>query len=225
MTYKQPNPTIEELMSLANRPALDLWELVQLIQGFCLNRKVGRGNINYNEEYDVPVNKIKQAIQTKELSFPIKPAKAVLWCAENSVPMPEEFSDAVIKKMFVLERPKQRLIATDELIRGSTSDVQAKHYGELNKKPGRKPKKSEPSIRGYESKICAEAKNFCITHIRLHGDMPQKRVINKALSKKLDRKEADINRSYYLDNLIEVKELNSAKRYYRRNTQENHEFS
>lgn len=175
MTCKQPNPTIEELMSLANRPTLELWELVQLIQGFCPNRKIGRGNITYLDEYALPVSKIKQAIKTKELSFPIKPTKAVLWCAENSVPMPEEFSDAVIQKMFVLERPKQRLTATDELIRGSMSDVQAKHYGELNKKPGRKPKKSEPSIRGYESKICEEAKNFCIAHIRLHGDMPQKK--------------------------------------------------
>lgn len=223
MTYKQPNPSKEELIALAERPVIERWELVQLIQGFCPNRKVGTSGITYLDEYAPFIELLDTSIKNSTLSFPIKPSDAVQWCSRNEVPLPEHFSNAVIQAIFILDRPIKLVIDTDELIKGSESDQLAKKYIDKNK-PGRKNIKTEVAIRGYESGVCKAVKEFCLEYVIKNGELPKKKIINDILSKKLNRSEADINRAYSLKQILTDNEKYTAMRKYRRAKQEDIEF-
>lgn len=221
MTYRQPNPSKDELEAFAERPVIEFWEVVQLIQGFCPNRKVSRHGITYLDDYAPYIKQLKTSIQNGTLTFPIKPSVIVHWCSNKNVPLPEYFSNAVTKTMFKLDRPKKPLIDTDELIKGSTSDQLAKKH---KNKPGRKKIKAETAIRGYETTVCNLAKAFCIEYIKKNGILPKKKIINGVLSEKLNRSESDVNRAYSFTKILTAKEKNDAARQYRRNKQEDIEF-
>lgn len=225
MSFRHPCPTEAELRSLAHRPVLEKWEFIQLVQGFCPNRRIGKGDVYYLEGIAEYVDKINCAVRVGKLSFPIKPTPAAIWCAENDVPLPEEFASETLDDLFVLARPKQKIIPTGELIRGSESDQMTKHYKPNEKKRGRKSKKSEPAICGIESKVCKLARGICIEHIKKHGIKPRKKEINFGLASLLVRAEVDVDRAYSYAQLMTTREEIAAKRFYRRSVQENIEFS
>lgn len=219
-TFKHPCPTTEELQSLANRPALEEWEACKLMQGLCPNRKIGKGEVTWLQEYSLSRNSVNVAKKNEIIKFPITPKNLVYWCAQNEIHLPEGFSNEVNNLIFHLERPDNKVTDTNELIRGSTSDALAKQYPENNKRPGRPVIKKDASVRGYESKVCLEVREFCLSFIGDKGHMPLKKTINAFLSKKLNRTECDINRAYSLKMILTPQESNRQVRVYRKNLQD-----
>lgn len=218
--FKHPCPTIKELQCLANRPALEEWEACKLMQGLCPNRKIGKGEVTWLEEYSLSFISVNIAKKNEIIKFPITPKNLVYWCAQNEIHLPEGFSNEVNNLIFHLERPNYKVTDTNELIRGSTSDALAKQYPENNKRPGRPVIKAEASVRGYESKVCLEARDFCLSCISDKGSLPLKKTINAFLSKKLNRTECDIDRAYSLTMILTPQEINRQLRVYRKNRQD-----
>ncbi len=207
------NGSDDEFITLANRPWIEKWEAIQIVQGFCPNMIIADGGITYMDDYADQAKKINQAELIKQLLFPIKPTDFVRWCDKNNVCLPDIFSNTVSNKLIKLHRPKN-LIDTDELIKGSSSD-QLNYLGRL--KPGRKVTKHESTICGYETKVIMAARKFCLDHILAKGTMPLKKTINDYLSKKLNRKEVSIDRAYTLTKIITLAEFNRARKRYRAN--------
>lgn len=208
--FLHPCPSNEELISLANRPVLEVWEMAALIQGFRPIRKIGRGDITYLDEYAVPIKKLINARNTKQLNFPIKPSQILIWCIGNEIPLPEVFEQTVRTKIFILRQPKVTNIFTDEQVRGSNEDYQRNKV-----KRGRKKKKKSASIRGYESDICSMASKFVLKYIEEYGKKPLKKIINPHLAKITGRIENEVDRAYTMNKLITIDQEKLANRVYR----------
>lgn len=216
--FKHPSPTESELRTLANRPVLEEWEASKLMQGMCPNRKIGNGMVTWLDDYDTTKLQVKKDLSLGILSFPIKPNKLLEWCALHKIPLPIEFSKNVNNLIFHLKRVNHELfIDTGELVRGSASCHLTKNVHKNHKKVGRKPKKLEALIRGYESEVCKLVKIFCLNQIKQHGIMPLKKNINEYLSKKLKRSEPDVNRAYTLKISITKHEETQQRRAFRKN--------
>lgn len=215
--FIHPCPSVKELQSLANRPVLEEWEACKLMQGLCPNLKIGKGELTWLDDYRHINISVKDAKRKGILDFPIAPKKLVNWCISNKIPLPENFSSVVIKLLFHLKRPKDKIIDTNELVRGSSSDLSTKHYPVNERKPGKRAIKKEATIRGYESEVYNHARTFCISYINENGTMPLKKTINLSLADQLSRSIPDISRAYTLEKIFTPKEENSLRQKYRKN--------
>ena len=214
--FLHPCPTNEELISLANRPVLEVWEMAALIQGFRPIRKIGRGDITYLDEYAIPIKKLIEASNTKQLNFPIKPSQLLIWCVSNEIPLPEVFEQTVHSTIFKFRQPKVTNIFTDELVLGSNDDFQRNKV-----KRGRKKQKKSVSLRGYETDNFKIASEFVIKYIKEYGKKPPKKIVNTHIAKFTQRNEQDVDRTYTMNKLITSSEEKLAKRVYREKVQFN----
>ena len=212
--FLHPCPTEDELISLANRPVLENWEMAALIQGFRPVLKVGRGEITYLDEYADSINKLINAEKSGDLSFPIQPQQMLIWCIKNEIPLPEIFEQTIRSKFFRHRKPKKNTAFTDELLRGSDQD-----YQRFDIKRGRKKQKSTTSIRGYEAEISYLVSELVLKYIKENGKRPSKKSINTQLAKKTKRNERDIDRTYAINNLITPALEKKAKHIYREKIQ------
>lgn len=222
--FKHPCPTTAELESLAHRPTLAMWEMAELIQGFCPRaRRKQSKNVQTLSNYAVPVGRMLFAIKEGDLSARAKPAEFVTWAVGCDIQLPEPFVEAVRATIFPLRRPSAPPSYNDELIRASpvSSGRSASECQE-----GTVSRMGSPriAIRGYRNDICQLAREFTIEYLARHGTLPWKYLINQHVEKIQGYSLAKIDRAFSIEMLIDPKDERLAMRKFRaRKRRENEE--
>lgn len=196
--WNRPCPTEDELWSLADRPTLRRYEVLQLIQGFlptsCL--------LTYLDSRAKEARTLLQAFTDGVLADPVRPEKFVQWCITKGIPLPEQFVARVLSKIMHLRRPISPTEFTDERVWKFTGR-------------GRPKKKASTVVRGLEAEICNIAHTLVIDFIKRYGYLPPKKLVTQKLSVATGRKARDIDRCYCVKTCITDTEFVAAKRRYR----------
>ncbi len=196
--WKRLCPTKDELKSLADRPTLSKFEVVELAQGLLPTRNI----VTYLSNYKDVARRLLQAFVDGELTDPVRTEDFVRWSINNNVALPEPFVARVLGRIFHLRRPALPSAYTDERI------------WELSTR-GRRKKKMNIAVRGIEADICNRARNLVIVHVKQYGILPRKAQINKKIALQTGRKASDIDRCYNVKTCLTPVEFNAAKRHYR----------
>ena len=215
--FQHPCPTVNDLKIIADFPVLEKWQVAKLIQGFCPNNKVGQGEITWLDDYESEIKLLINAVDDDVLKFPITPAQILIWCVENEISLPEVFANTVRNNMFVLRRPNLP-VDTEELVRNS-----ANNHKRNSSKCGPKTKKTNITLRGYESGISKIAAEFYLDYLSKNSKAPAKKILNGLIAERTGRKEEDVARAYSIDKIVTTSQKNMAKRAYRRHIQHENE--
>ncbi len=194
--FQHPCPTRAELEALANRPTLDAWEMADLIQGFApRGRFKAYRSITWLNCYEEEIEKLRHALRSGEISEPVRPIAFVEWASSREIPLPEHYVDSVLKRVFVLRRPRRPDQFNEELVRESG--------------PVRQP-------RRYDSDICQQAREVVLSYVRRHGTRPPKPWVDKEVAAATGLPLMKVTRAYAMQMLLTKADLQKAQRAYRR---------
>jgi len=197
-TFDRPCPTQDELELLADRPTVQKFEAVELIQGLLPTRAV----VSYLSDYELPAKKLLKAFEMGELTNPTTPEKFVRWCIDNEVALPEHYVKKVLARIFHLRRPKSPTRYTDERIW-------------MPSLRGRPRSKWSSAHRGLENDIIRRAKEVLLAYVKRTGQLPMKATVTREIALKTGRDPKIINRSYNLKTCATPAEIAAARRSYR----------